>query len=96
MIDTTFLNVTAPTSAAPVVATTSRLLEICGAMDAQALGYAITGFTLSILALFYFGRVRAWLLLKGEDTLIAFGDKFLLVLIALSFAAVIVRLMRAG
>lgn len=96
-INFSFENVTGPVSARePVVATTARLLEICGGLDAQAFGFAVAGFILSIVTLFYFGRARPWLLLRGDDAAVTFADKFLLVMLALCFAAVIVRLMRAG
>lgn len=81
--------------------TTQMLRDLCAQMDAQAFGVAITGLVLSIITLFYFGRIRYWIRRQSEmgcapTWLVPFLDKFLLTGIAMCFVILIVRMMRAG
>lgn len=95
------INFSQPGLEPPNKITTEYLIELCGKMDNQALYSAITGLCLAILALFYFGRIKPWLIhkeLQGDlpTWFIPFMDKLLLTGIAMCFVVIIVRILRAG
>lgn len=74
------------------VLTTQDVLELCGAMDGNALLAAGIGLVVTLLYLFYVRRWRAGI----KESQRVFLDKALLTLIALMFVTVIVRIARAG
>jgi predicted membrane protein len=77
--------------------TTEYLMKLCGLMDTQVYHAAIIGFILSLLIIIYFGRIRDHLIKKLTQTwIIPLLDKTLLIGIAMTFAFIITRLLRAG
>lgn len=81
----------------PVVATTQRLLEVCGFQDGQAYKAALYGLVVSFVMFVWFGRIRQrWEKDKKLVKIIPFVDKALLVFVAMMFVTIIVNLLRAG
>ena len=74
------------------VLTTQEILELCGAMDANALFAGGAGIFLSLVTLFYLRRWRHKIKPDGRN----FIDKGLLTMIAMLFVIMIVRIARAG
>lgn len=82
------------------VITTELLQDICTKMDTQAFHVAIAGFILSLFTMAYYGRIRPWII-KQQDAgrfhkhTMYFFDNLLLTGLAMCFAIIIVRLLRA-
>lgn len=81
-----------PGYAPPEIITTDYLRKLCAQMDSQAFYAAIVGFILALMTIIYYGRIRHRL----EAHVASFFDKLLLVGIAMCFAVILVRLLRAG
>lgn len=72
--------------------TTQDLLDVCGAMDDNALLLAVVGLITSLCCLLYIRRFRA----RVRPDLVVFFDKALLTGIMMLFGGIIVRVMRGG
>lgn len=74
------------------VLTTQDILDLCGAMDANALFAAGLGIVVSIAFMFYLSRWRV----KCSKVQRKVIDKAALTLLAMLFVGIIVRIARAG
>lgn len=72
--------------------------QFCKASDGQAVQVAIAGFILGMLMVIYFGKLRVWMMehQKIPGWVVAFLDKFFVVLNAMAYAIILTRLLHAG
>lgn len=82
----------------PLRLTTQDLVKLCGSFGTNIQVAAIIGLSLTVVAFFWFGKYRPFLLkLFGlDDKLAASGDKLLLMFICIAWAWVIAKLWYGG